>query len=101
MDETEAFKRPDEVAGEIELPPMQAMERRTGERVVIVMPSLSEGQQPDHPLIAAAIVGLEGTLAKGMTNGIDAPGDMVQEECTHQSPPEQPCPAAQHEWDEQ
>src|SRR6266699_732723 len=59
------------------------MEGGTWERMVIVMPPLSESQQPDDPLVATPIVRFELAFAKGVTDRIDAPGHVVSEEGDH------------------
>jgi hypothetical protein len=53
--EAQALKRPNDVAGEVNLPPVQAMKGGAREGMVIVMPALTKGQQSNHPFVAAPI----------------------------------------------
>src|SRR6266700_408734 len=77
------------------------MEGGTWERMVIVMPPLSESQQPDDPLVATPIVRFELAFAKGVTDRIDAPGHVVREEDAHQATPQETSPSTKCKWDEQ
>ena len=77
------------------------MEGRAGEGVMIVMPAFPETQQPHNPLVAAAIVGLELALAKGVTDRIDAKGHMVSDKNPHQGAPQETCPATNQEGDQE
>src|SRR5690349_8318214 len=86
----QTLQRPDEVAREVELPPVESVERRTREGVVIVVPALAKRQQADDPLIAAAVRRLEFSLTKRVTDRVDAPGDVMRQEHAHQATPEQP-----------
>src|SRR5690348_15190430 len=74
-----ALQHPDRVATQIELPPVQPVKGRAGEGVMVVVPALPEGEQPDHPLVATAIVGLELALAKRVADRVDTPGDMMDQ----------------------
>src|SRR6266851_2145568 len=77
------------------------MEGGTWECMVIIMPPLSESQQPDDPLVATPIVRLELAFAKRVTDRIDAPGHVVREEDARQASPEETGPSAKRKWDEQ
>src|SRR5947209_20606440 len=87
LDEAQALKRPNDVAGDVNLPPPQAMKGGAREGMVIVMPALTKGEQSNDPFVVAPIVGLKGTLAKGVTDGIDAPRHMMGQEYAYQHPP--------------
>jgi hypothetical protein len=97
MYQTEAFENPDKVAGEIELPPVEAVKGRARKSVVIVVPAISETDQRQYKQIMTAIVGLEGALAKGVTEGIDTPYNVVNEEDTHEAAPKETCPSTDQE----
>src|SRR5690349_1466030 len=83
----QALQPPDEIARAIDLPPPEPMKGRAGEGMVIVMPTLSEAEQPHDPFIVAAIPGLKGPPAEGVADRIDAPGDVMGQEDPHQSAP--------------
>src|SRR5690349_8722759 len=97
MYKTEAFENQDKVAGEIKLPPAESVEGRTRKSVVIVVPAISETEQSQDKQVVAAIVGLEGALAKGVTDGIDTPYNVVYEEDTHETSPKDSCPSTNQE----
>src|SRR5947209_17956485 len=92
FDEAQALQCPNDVAGDVNLPPVQAMKGGAREGMVIVMPALTKGQQSHHPFVAAAIGGLKCTLAKGVTDRVDAPGHMMGQEDAYESPPQEACP---------
>src|SRR5258708_1371638 len=81
--QTHLFQSPDQIAREIELPPVQTVKGRTGEGVMIIGPALTKGQHTDDPFVMAAVIGLKLAFAKGMADRIDAPGDVVVEEHAH------------------
>ena len=69
--------------------------------MMIVMPALTKGEQTDHPFVAALIVRLERASSEGVTHRIDAPGHMVCQEDTHQTTPEEACPASDHKGNDE
>ncbi len=99
MCQAEAFKCPDDITGEIELPPVEPVEGGAWEGVMIVVPALPESQHSHNPLVAAAIVRLELAFAEGVADGIDAKADMVPKENAHQPTPQQTGPATNQERD--
>jgi hypothetical protein len=56
------------------------MESGTWERVMIVMPALTEAQQAHNPFVAALVGRLELALAKSVADGIHTPHSMMGEE---------------------
>src|SRR5712692_8232198 len=88
----DTLERPDQVAGDIELPPVQSVKSGAWECVVVIMPALAETQQAHDPLVVALIVGLKLALAKGVTDRIDAPCDVMSQENAHQPAPQQTAP---------
>ncbi len=100
FDETDTLKRPDDVAGQVELPPVQAVKGRAWEGVMIVMPTLTKTEQANYPFVTALIARLELTFAEGMTDRIDTPCHMMCQEDTYKSAPEQASPATEQEWNE-
>ena len=75
--QTEALEQPYDIAGEINLPPVQTMEGRAWERVMIIVPAFSQTQQRYDPLITAVIVRLELAFTKGVADRIHAPGGVI------------------------
>src|SRR5262245_57709649 len=65
------------------------MEGGAGESVVVVVPGLAERGQRQPEDVGRTVVGLKATCAEEMAHGVDAPGDMVDEEDPHQAAPEQ------------
>src|SRR6185312_14870456 len=68
---------------------------------MVVMPALPKGQQPDDPLIAAAVPGLKRTSPEGMTDRVDAPGHMMHQENAYQTTPKQTAPSANGKGNDQ
>lgn len=48
-----------------------------------VVPTFTKGQQRHHPVVGAEIVTVERSLSVEMADGIDAPGDVMEEEDPH------------------
>src|SRR5216684_4345278 len=57
--------------------------------MVVVMPAFPETQQAYQPLVTAHIRRLKFALAKAVTDRVNAPCDMMQQENAHQPSPEQ------------
>ena len=68
----------------------QAVHRRAGEGMVVVVPRLTQGRerQPEH--VGRPVVGVESAAAKEVAHRIHAPGDVVDEEDPYQPAPEEP-----------
>src|SRR5262249_39713058 len=64
----------DDQVAHVELPPAQAVPRRGGERVVVVVPALAEGHDPEEDVVAALVAALEGLRAPDVAHRVDAPG---------------------------
>src|SRR2546427_294818 len=77
------------------------MKGRAGKGMMIIVPALAKGQKTHDPLITALIDSFKVALAEGMTDGVDAPGDMMSQEDAHQPTPQQAHPAANREGNEQ
>src|SRR5579883_186863 len=78
-DEPHPLQQADREAGEVELPPAQAVEGAAREGVMVVVPAFAQRQQADQPLIAAAVPRAEGAAAEGMANRVHAPGHVMRE----------------------
>ncbi len=66
--------------------------------MMVIVPALAESQQTDNPFVAAPIFRLKLALSKGVADGIDAEGDVVDEENPHKAAPQETCLATNHEW---
>ena len=58
--------------------------------MVVVMPSFAQGQEAEYEVVSALIATGIGLASPQVTDGIDAPRDVMDEEDSHQSPPDQP-----------
>jgi len=67
------------------------MAGRGWERVMGVMPALPQAQETEHHVVPALIVAPVGATAPQMTDGVDAPGHVVDQEHPHQPAPQQRC----------
>ena len=63
------------------------MEGGAGEGVVVVVPGLAERGQGEPEHVGGAVVGIKAPGAEEVAHGVDAPGDMVDEEDPHQAAP--------------
>src|SRR5262245_13016631 len=60
------FEQADQQPGDVELPPAQAMAGGTGIGVVIVVPALAGGEDPDEHVVLAVVVGSIAAVAPQM-----------------------------------
>src|SRR5262245_24392458 len=60
------FEQADQQPGDVELPPAQAMAGGTGIGVVIVVPALACGEEPDEHVVLAVVVGSIAAVAPQM-----------------------------------
>src|SRR5579872_7529815 len=88
----ELLQQSDDVAGDIDLVPVQAVKGRFGEGVVIVMPSLAQAEKADRPLIAALIGRIERPPSELVTHRVHGPGQMMGDEESDQAAPEKSTP---------
>src|SRR6266516_4038052 len=95
--QTETLECPNEVAGDIQLPPVEAGKGRAWEGMMIVVPALAETQKRHNPLIAALISRLELALAKNVADGIGAKCDMMHQKNSYQPSPKESGPSTNHE----
>lgn len=70
------------------------MAGRGWERVMGVMPALPQAQETEHHVVPALIVAPVGATAPQMTDGVDAPGHMMNHEDSDQAAPHQSAPNA-------
>ena len=74
--------------GRVELPPAQAVHRGARERVVVVVPGLAEREQREPEDVRRVVVDGEAARAEEVADGVDRPGDVVQQEDPHRAAPE-------------
>lgn len=67
-----------------------AMMRRSGLSMVIVMPTLSVGNQSDEPIVAAVVPRLVVLVTKNVAYRIDAPSPMENDNGSNKNAPNQP-----------
>ena len=83
MSQANPFEHPDNGPSEIELPPVEPVEGGPRKGMMIVVPTLSEGQEGDAPMVATVIARLELTSAKAMTNRIHGKRNMLSDANPH------------------
>lgn len=87
--ESQILHDPDDDEAEVDLPPGQAMAGGVGECVVVVVPSLAEAEDSENEIVSAVVKRVKRPLSPDVTDGVDAPGDMVDQEDADKSAPEQ------------
>src|SRR5262245_60491954 len=75
--EAEALHRADDRPGRVELAPAEAVDRRPGEGVVVVVPGLAEGREREPPDVGRPIVGREPAGSVEVADRVDRPGHVV------------------------
>ena len=78
-DQVAFFQDFDGVPGEVDLPPLQAVAGAGWEGVVVVVPALAEGEEAEDGVVAGMIGGGVGPGAPDVADGVDGPGDVVEE----------------------
>ena len=69
--------------------PRSAVAGRAGKGVVAVVPRLAHADDREHGDVAAAVLGRERATPEHVTQRVDAPRDVVQQEHAHEPGPEQ------------
>ena len=88
-DEPEPAHQPDHEPADVELPGLQAVERRGGEGVVVVVPGLAERDPREPPDVARLVLDAEAARADEVADRVDRPRDVVEQEDPDQAAPEQ------------
>eukprot|EP00413_Alexandrium_margalefii_P012569 CAMPEP_0204529160 /NCGR_PEP_ID=MMETSP0661-20131031/9910_1 /ASSEMBLY_ACC=CAM_ASM_000606 /TAXON_ID=109239 /ORGANISM="Alexandrium margalefi, Strain AMGDE01CS-322" /LENGTH=152 /DNA_ID=CAMNT_0051535171 /DNA_START=371 /DNA_END=830 /DNA_ORIENTATION=+ len=71
--EAQQFHR---IPSEVHLPPLQAVPTRGLERVVVVVPTLAEGQDPDEPVVHGVVARVPILEAPDVADGVHCPSDV-------------------------
>ena len=87
--EAEPFQQLDQVIGRVDLPPPVLVRGAGLIVVVVVVPTLADGNQADQPVIAAVIVGLVIAVAEQVRKRIDRPGYVPDDHGTQEDAPDQ------------
>src|SRR6266850_4293390 len=87
-DEAAFFQGTDCEPGEVELPPFEAVAGGGGEGVVVVVPAFAEGEDAEDRVVAAFIGGSVGAGSPDVADGVDAPGDVVEQGGADEAAPE-------------
>src|SRR4029077_12038834 len=85
----------------IELPAAQPVDGGAREGVVVVVPGLAEGGEGEPEDVGRLVLDLEPAGSEEVTDRVDAPGDVVDEEDANQPAPEQAGGGAQQGAGEQ
>lgn len=62
---------------DVELPPEKAVARRDGPVVVVVVPTVAQGEQGYDDVVAAIIAGIKPLRAKSVAKGVGGPDQLV------------------------
>ena len=89
VDESEGAHDFDDEVGGVELPPVEAVAGGGGEGGVVGGPAFAEAEDAEQGVVSALVVAAEGTCAPEMADGVDAPGDVVDEEDPDEAAPDE------------
>jgi hypothetical protein len=96
-DQTYALQSTNQISGQIDLVPLQAVEGRLRERMMVIVPPLAKAEQADEPFVAALVVGVEGPSTELVTDRVNRPRNVVRKAYPYQTTPDQAAPAIDHE----
>src|SRR6185437_3331030 len=99
--EPQARHQTNDQRSQVELPPGHTVVGHRRERVVIMMPTFTEGEQADQPVVATLVFDVKGTIAEGVANRVDRPGDVIDDDDAHESTPEETLPTRDQVGDDQ
>jgi hypothetical protein len=77
-------------SGEVELPTIHAVSGKRGECVVSVVPRLTEGQESKRRKVLGSVTRSKRAASKGVTDRVDAPRDVMDEQDADYASPDQP-----------
>jgi hypothetical protein len=86
-DDAEEGKDTEGVVSGIDLPPVEALTRGGLVAVVVIMPSLAEGDDGEQEAVPAIVSGVVARLSPDMCHGIDATGAVEEEDGADESSP--------------
>ena len=72
---------------DIDLPPIEPLPLRAWIPVMVVVPSLSKGDEREDEAVLAVVAGLETGLSKDVSERVDAEGSVVEESCADAEAP--------------
>ena len=81
---------PDDHVAHVQLPPSQPMSRGGRECVMVVVPSLAKSHDTHDRVVPAVIMSVVWLGTPDMTDGVDAPCHVMDQEHTNRSPPDEP-----------
>ena len=84
----------DDQPADVQLPPAEPVAGRGGKGVVRVVPAFTEGQNSEHKVVPAHVVGRERSSAPKVARRVYAPCDMVYQQHANQPAPNHPGPDA-------
>ena len=95
------LKPADDPVAHINLPGPQTVSRGSWKCMMRVMPTLTESEHAKDRVVAAFVIALKRLTSPNMTDGVDAPGDVVHKEDADESAPDETSPCATWSSDQQ
>ncbi len=95
-DHPDAPERHQHVPGQVDLPPQEALAGGPWVEVVVVVPSLTEGQQRQHSVVARPVWGVVGPASPEVGHAVDGEGRMLHAQHRDGEAPHHGVPAAEH-----
>src|SRR5689334_16637424 len=85
----EAFEGADEDSGGVDLAAVYAVASAGGVGMVQVVPTLTHRDERERPAIGRLVATVERAAAYDVTDRVDRPGDVMQNEHAHQARPQE------------
>src|SRR6266576_3486867 len=82
------------VVGDINLPPEEALARRSHKVMMVIVPALAEGEESQEPIVAAGVRGFVAARTKEVRERIDGEGVMPQKHGAQAETPHKEMPSA-------
>ena len=86
-DDSYPGERLEDVVGDIDFPPSEALAGRAGVMVMVIVPSFTEGQNPANRIIARFVWRLKMPFPKHVTNRVDGPRHVMRHKDARQATP--------------
>src|SRR5262245_48479339 len=88
--QSQLFAELDRRTGDVDLPPLEAVDRGPGKGVMCVVPRFAEGRDGQGEVVGAVIADRIGPAAEEVADGVDAPDDVVTDQDPDGAAPEEP-----------
>src|ERR1700690_1872273 len=91
-DDVEEGEEFEDVVGDVDFPPVEALAGADGVAVVVVVPAFAHGDEGEGEAVAAVVGGVEAAGADDVGEGVDAEGGVIDEDGAQEKSPEDELP---------